>query len=355
MRDLRPYGCTVENCNQADETFTSVKDFLEHEVVSHGMPDFYLVDDFAKVAGKSIKCPFCGLQTTEDRGRHSRGKHVGQHMEEIAFMVVPKAYEDWEFYSEDSSGKQEDTCERPYICEQPGCEDPVGFALPQNLYRHEQEVHNEGYPGISFACRCFHKGCDLNEGLPFTRWETLIDHLYRSHDERPQTRGGKHHVCTNCGASFAHYKHLKRHHKNISHICPGCPRHFVTQSQLSIHQSCHPHRCDRVNYSTGKPCWTAFSRAYDLKRHEDTVHNAKKKKQKYRCKICTEEKIFPRMDALNRHMRVVHPTTVRRGRPRRKENYVPEKSADALDEEAVDQAVHQSNIITQENPPDHAE
>ena len=116
MRDLRPYGCTIEDCSQPDETFTSVKDFLEHEVVSHDSPDFYPVDDFAKVAEKSIRCPFCGLHTTEGKGRHSRGKHIGQHMEEIAFMVVPKAYEDWEFYSEASSGKQEDAYKRPYIC-----------------------------------------------------------------------------------------------------------------------------------------------------------------------------------------------------------------------------------------------
>ena len=65
------------------------------------------------------------------------------------------------------------------------------------------------------------------------------------------------------------------------------------------------HRCEKVNPSTGKPCNTGFSRAYDLTRHEDTIHNSRK--QKVRCQICTEEKTFSRRDALTRHMRVVHP------------------------------------------------
>ena len=66
-----------------------------------------------------------------------------------------------------------------------------------------------------------------------------------------------------------------------------------------------PHKCERINPSTGKPCNTIFSRPYDLTRHEDTIHNARK--QKVRCHLCTEEKTFSRNDALTRHMRVVHP------------------------------------------------
>ena len=66
-----------------------------------------------------------------------------------------------------------------------------------------------------------------------------------------------------------------------------------------------PHRCTRINPTTGKPCETVFSRPYDLTRHEDTIHNARK--QKVRCALCVEEKTFSRNDALTRHMRVVHP------------------------------------------------
>src|SRR5690606_29469860 len=46
-----------------------------------------------------------------------------------------------------------------------------------------------------------------------------------------------------------------------------------------------PHRCYRINPGTGKVCKAVFSRPYDLTRHEDTIHNARK--QKVRCDLCT--------------------------------------------------------------------
>ncbi|KAH0250716.1 hypothetical protein KCV00_g99, partial [Aureobasidium melanogenum] len=39
-----------------------------------------------------------------------------------------------------------------------------------------------------------------------------------------------------------------------------------------------PHKCTRINPSTGKPCNSIFSRPYDLTRHEDTIHNRQKQK-----------------------------------------------------------------------------
>src|SRR5271156_5948529 len=66
-----------------------------------------------------------------------------------------------------------------------------------------------------------------------------------------------------------------------------------------------PHKCERINPSTGKPCNSIFSRPHDLKRHEDTIH--KSRNQRIRCHLCTEEKTFSRNDGLRRHMRVVHP------------------------------------------------
>ncbi|KAG6154187.1 hypothetical protein E4U35_000354 [Claviceps purpurea] len=77
-----------------------------------------------------------------------------------------------------------------------------------------------------------------------------------------------------------------------------------------------PHRCDRINPSTGKSCNAEFSRPYDLTRHEDTIHNARK--QKVRCNLCTEDKTFSRADALTRHYRVCHPDMELAGKPRRK-------------------------------------
>lgn len=77
-----------------------------------------------------------------------------------------------------------------------------------------------------------------------------------------------------------------------------------------------PHRCNRINPSTGKQCNTIFSRPYDLTRHEDTIHNARK--QKVRCGLCTEEKTFSRADALTRHYRVCHPEVPLPGKHRRR-------------------------------------
>ncbi|KAI1164492.1 hypothetical protein F5B18DRAFT_245335 [Nemania serpens] len=88
------------------------------------------------------------------------------------------------------------------------------------------------------------------------------------------------------------------------------PESMVANSQAG------PHRCDRINPSTGKPCNTVFSRPYDLTRHEDTIHNARK--QKVRCDLCTEEKTFSRADALTRHYRVCHPDAELPGKHRRR-------------------------------------
>jgi 26S proteasome regulatory subunit N4 len=77
-----------------------------------------------------------------------------------------------------------------------------------------------------------------------------------------------------------------------------------------------PHKCERINPQTGKPCNSIFSRPYDLTRHEDTIHNVKK--QKVKCQFCTEEKTFSRNDALTRHMRVVHPDVDFPGKTRRR-------------------------------------
>jgi hypothetical protein len=117
----------------------------------------------------------------------------------------------------------------------------------------------------------------------------------------------------------------------------GCPQRFETPARLQKHKreahrqttpssmnsaasrnnsQAGPHKCTRINPSTGKPCNSEFSRPYDLTRHEDTIHNARK--MKVRCHLCTEEKTFSRNDALTRHMRVVHPEIDWPGKTRRK-------------------------------------
>lgn len=110
-------------------------------------------------------------------------------------------------------------------------------------------------------------------------------------------------------------KHKREGHRQ-SHGLTAPPRpHEGMQNAAVLGSQAGPHRCDRINPSTGKPCNTVFSRPYDLTRHEDTIHNARK--QKVRCDICTEEKTFSRADALTRHYRVCHPDMELPGKRRR--------------------------------------
>lgn len=110
-------------------------------------------------------------------------------------------------------------------------------------------------------------------------------------------------------------KHKREGHRQTQAI--GGPRvHDITMGGNLLNSQAGPHRCDRINPSTGKPCSTVFSRPYDLTRHEDTIHNARK--QKVRCGLCTEEKTFSRADALTRHYRVCHPDVELPGKHRRR-------------------------------------
>ena len=44
------------------------------------------------------RCPFCGENNLHIK--RSRRRHVERHMEEVAFAVVSKPYEEWDFCSD---------------------------------------------------------------------------------------------------------------------------------------------------------------------------------------------------------------------------------------------------------------
>lgn len=120
-------------------------------------------------------------------------------------------------------------------------------------------------------------------------------------------------TCTyhGCTLRFETPQKLQRHKRE------GHRQHSPTHSQTIAERNSQagPHKCERINPSTGKPCNSIFSRPYDLTRHEDTIHN--NRKMKVRCHLCTEEKTFSRNDALTRHMRVVHPDVEFTGKPKK--------------------------------------
>ncbi|KAE9380484.1 hypothetical protein N431DRAFT_324971 [Stipitochalara longipes BDJ] len=110
-------------------------------------------------------------------------------------------------------------------------------------------------------------------------------------------------------------RHKREGHRNsAAAIASGDGNGMTSAAQRNSQAG--PHKCERINPSTGKPCNTIFSRPYDLTRHEDTIHNARK--QKVHCPLCTEEKTFSRNDALTRHLRVVHPDHVDLSKSRRR-------------------------------------
>ncbi|KAI0378407.1 hypothetical protein F5Y04DRAFT_149590 [Hypomontagnella monticulosa] len=113
-------------------------------------------------------------------------------------------------------------------------------------------------------------------------------------------------------------KHKREGHRQanaLSHV-RASPSASSGMAGSLLNSQAGPHKCERINPSTGKPCNTIFSRPYDLTRHEDTIHNARK--QKVRCDLCTEEKTFSRADALTRHYRVCHPDVEFPGKHRRR-------------------------------------
>ena len=107
-------------------------------------------------------------------------------------------------------------------------------------------------------------------------------------------------ICHGCAQRFKTPANLRKH-KRDSHS-QSTPKSATTSD---MHTQAEPQKCERVNPLTGNPCNIIFSRGYDLTRQEDSIHNPTR--QKIACHLCVESKTFSRNDALNRHMRVVHP------------------------------------------------
>jgi len=128
--------------------------------------------------------------------------------------------------------------------------------------------------------------------------------------------------CTyhNCAQRFSTPQKLQKHkrdvHRATPNVTPGVGSGMSAAELMERNSQAGPHKCERINPGTGKPCNAIFSRPYDLTRHEDTIHNIRK--QKSRCALCQEEKLFSRSDALTRHMRVVHPEVDFPGKYRRR-------------------------------------
>lgn len=69
---------------------------------------------------------------------------------------------------------------RPYVCEEPECDNIRGFTYSGGLLRHQREVHHQ-HGGPKASCMCPYKDCKRSTGVGFSRKENLNEHLRRCH------------------------------------------------------------------------------------------------------------------------------------------------------------------------------
>ncbi|KAL6715493.1 hypothetical protein ACLMJK_006454 [Lecanora helva] len=80
--------------------------------------------------------------------------------------------------------KHMDKHTRPYICDEPSCDNIRGFTYSGGLLRHQREVHHQ-HGGPKASCMCPHKDCKRSTGVGFSRRENLNEHLRRCHQPPP--------------------------------------------------------------------------------------------------------------------------------------------------------------------------
>lgn len=163
-------------------------------------------------------------------------------------------------------------------------------------YQHQFLEANYGWP----AQRASHNTHDLMARSPLDDdYDSTMSGTLQRPDDMSANSGTYSCTVHGCTQRFPTASKMSKHRREAHRH--GTPMNRDT-SVRAQHQG--PHRCTRINPTTGKPCNTIFSRPYDLTRHEDTIHNTAR--EKVRCEICKDEKTFSRHDALTRHKKVKH-------------------------------------------------
>lgn len=73
-----------------------------------------------------------------------------------------------------------DKHDRPYKCQEPGCDKVQGFTYSGGLLRHQREVHKKSINAKKLLM-CPYTDCNRSAGNGFTRQENLKEHLRRRH------------------------------------------------------------------------------------------------------------------------------------------------------------------------------
>lgn len=173
------------------------------------------------------------------------------------------------------------TGDRPYVCQHCGFAFHQGGALKKHILRkHTDNVEK------SFICDV----C----AAAFAESGKLKAHQLRHSDHRPF-------LCKDCGSSFTHGSHLKRHvqvrHlKQKPFVCGLCSAAFSQRSALKVHTVKHvggkPFLCER--------CGSGFSKRVHLKQHT----NQRSCVKSYDCQDC-QASFFIKKNLLT-HRRTSH-------------------------------------------------
>ena len=112
LNDLEPYQCMESYCLGPNVTYGRLSHLHNHSSKVHPS---------APIITSSLwTCVFCteSLSGTE----RDKFRHVARHMEEMAFSIVPRQYEHWDFYT-DCGSREEGLTGRP--------EEPAGPPDPE--------------------------------------------------------------------------------------------------------------------------------------------------------------------------------------------------------------------------------
>lgn len=183
----------------------------------------------------------------------------------------------------------------------------VDCATFDNLEQHFEQTHN--LPASIVCCnRKFDEGTahdHIRDHLnKFGQSESEADIVQDESQHFEQQTDRKEHdskgfPCETCGRLFKQKSNLKIHEKthipleqrDLSHICQMCDKAFAFYRNLKQHLKTH-------EKTMSEACPICGKHVFDVKRHERTVHQDRKK---HRCHICGAL-----VARLGHHIRMIH-------------------------------------------------
>ncbi|KAE9969924.1 hypothetical protein EG328_006605 [Venturia inaequalis] len=146
---------------------------IMHSDHLHHSDQHDLADDMSSPDRQEPFSPRRGYthKRSEEPQRNDQGKMICKFQSSCAHLTFERRCE-W--------SKHMDKHDRPYKCQEPGCEKLQGFTYSGGLLRHQREVHKM-HGGTKKALYCPVETCKRHSGSGFTRKENLSEHMRRVH------------------------------------------------------------------------------------------------------------------------------------------------------------------------------